>query len=507
MNALVAVERLLLELRRQSGGGAGLARAMNGEPERARRAPASTPSASSCTRPGGPTSCDAGALTLRRGQRVIIQGENGHELGVVAVPSAPRPSPGGRLPRVIRVADERDLERLEAERAPRRRGAGGRARDGARAQDPGEDVPRRAAPERQGDVLLRVGEPHRLPRPGARPRQRAAAARRAAPGRRARRGQDGRRHRLVRSRAVLQHLPAAVRAGVDQDGQASEPGAEPDQGVGAVRPPQVLPGLRRGELRRGGQAAAQARQAREHARGRGTRRRSRRAARARARLLPGRTAAGLLGRAGEAAGPAARQRRRRTPSPTPATSRRPASPATSRSATATRAGPRAGIDYAVAPAMDPFYITTPIYYVNALPHLGTFYSTVVADAMARYHRARGNDDVLPDRPRRARAEDPAHRRRARHHEQAYCDEIAAKFQETWRRVEISNDDFIRTTETRHKTAVAEMWRAHEGDAATSSRASTKASTASAARSSRARTRSSSRTARRSARSTARRSRR
>ena len=57
---------------------------------------------------------DAGVLTLRRGQRVIIQGENGHELGVVAVASAPRPSPGGRLPRVVRVADERDLERLEA---------------------------------------------------------------------------------------------------------------------------------------------------------------------------------------------------------------------------------------------------------------------------------------------------------------------------------------------------------------------------------------------------------
>ena len=36
-----------------------------------------------------------------------------------------------------------------------------------------------------------------------------------------------------------------------------------------------------------------------------------------------------------------------------------------------------------------FYVTTPIYYVNATPHLGTFYSTVVADAFARYHRARG----------------------------------------------------------------------------------------------------------------------
>jgi methionyl-tRNA synthetase len=105
----------------------------------------------------------------------------------------------------------------------------------------------------------------------------------------------------------------------------------------------------------------------------------------------------------------------------------------------------------------PFYITTPIYYVNAVPHLGTFYSTVVADAMARYHRARGNDtffltglDEHGIKIQRIAAERGII-------EQAYCDEIAAKFQETWRRVEISNDDFIRTTEPRHEAAVVEMW--------------------------------------------------
>ena len=38
--------------------------------------------------------------------------------------------------------------------------------------------------------------------------------------------------------------------------------------------------------------------------------------------------------------------------------------------------------------MSRFYVTTPIYYVNSVPHLGTFYTTVVADALARYHRAR-----------------------------------------------------------------------------------------------------------------------
>jgi methionyl-tRNA synthetase len=110
--------------------------------------------------------------------------------------------------------------------------------------------------------------------------------------------------------------------------------------------------------------------------------------------------------------------------------------------------------------MSRFYITTPIYYVNAVPHLGTFYTTVVADALARYHRARsGKNDVFfltgldehgqkIERIARDRGMDP----------QAYCDQIAARFQETWKRAGISNDDFIRTTEPRHKRAVAEMWK-------------------------------------------------
>jgi methionyl-tRNA synthetase len=115
--------------------------------------------------------------------------------------------------------------------------------------------------------------------------------------------------------------------------------------------------------------------------------------------------------------------------------------------------------------MSRFYLTTPIYYVNALPHLGTFYTTVVADALARYQRARA----------RSRGEDPKEsvffltgldehgqkiERIARErgmNEQAYCDEIAAKFQETWKQIGISNDDFIRTTQPRHQAAVAEMW--------------------------------------------------
>jgi methionyl-tRNA synthetase len=111
-----------------------------------------------------------------------------------------------------------------------------------------------------------------------------------------------------------------------------------------------------------------------------------------------------------------------------------------------------------------FFITTPIYYVNAAPHLGTFYTTVVSDALARFHRAVDRRDGNPEgtffvtgldehgqkieRLARDQGMDP----------QAYCDGIAEKFVAMWTRAEISYDDFIRTTSPRHAKAVGEMWR-------------------------------------------------
>ena len=104
-----------------------------------------------------------------------------------------------------------------------------------------------------------------------------------------------------------------------------------------------------------------------------------------------------------------------------------------------------------------FYITTPIYYANATPHLGTFYSTVVADALARFHRASGDDTFFLtgldehgqkiERIAVERGLEP----------QAYCDGIAAQFQDIWKRAEISYDYFIRTTSADHQRSVAEMW--------------------------------------------------
>ncbi len=103
--------------------------------------------------------------------------------------------------------------------------------------------------------------------------------------------------------------------------------------------------------------------------------------------------------------------------------------------------------------MSTFYLTTPIYYVNARPHLGHAYTTILADAMARWHRLIGDDtffltgtDEHGDNIAQAAA-------RAGVAPQTYADEISTAFREAWRRLGISNDDFIRTTEPRHKRVV------------------------------------------------------
>ena len=100
-----------------------------------------------------------------------------------------------------------------------------------------------------------------------------------------------------------------------------------------------------------------------------------------------------------------------------------------------------------------FYLTTPIYYVNARPHLGHAYTTIVADAMARWRRLMGDDvwfltgtDEHGDNIARVAA-------KAGVSPKAYADEIAGAFQDAWRRLGISNDDFIRTTEPRHAKVV------------------------------------------------------
>jgi methionyl-tRNA synthetase len=100
-----------------------------------------------------------------------------------------------------------------------------------------------------------------------------------------------------------------------------------------------------------------------------------------------------------------------------------------------------------------FYITTPIYYVNAQPHLGHAYCTIIGDVMARYKRLRGFDvryctgtDEHGEKVAEAAAE-------AGEAPKAFCDRVSARFLDAWKQLDIQFDDFIRTTEPRHEQGV------------------------------------------------------
>ncbi len=104
-------------------------------------------------------------------------------------------------------------------------------------------------------------------------------------------------------------------------------------------------------------------------------------------------------------------------------------------------------------AVPKFYVTTPIYYVNDVPHIGHAYTTVTADAVARWHRLLGDDVYFLTGTdehglKVARAADEAGRT-----PQEHADATSARFRETWDLLGISYDDFIRTTEPRHHDAV------------------------------------------------------
>jgi len=106
-----------------------------------------------------------------------------------------------------------------------------------------------------------------------------------------------------------------------------------------------------------------------------------------------------------------------------------------------------------AMAPEPFYLTTPIYYVNAQPHLGHAYTTVLADAMARFQRLAGRDVVLltgtdehGDKIAQAAAA-------AGSTPQTFVDRVSGDFRRTWDRMGISYSRFIRTTDPAHQAVV------------------------------------------------------
>ncbi|MGI9452818.1 MAG: methionine--tRNA ligase [Geminicoccaceae bacterium] len=107
---------------------------------------------------------------------------------------------------------------------------------------------------------------------------------------------------------------------------------------------------------------------------------------------------------------------------------------------------------------DRFYVTTPIYYVNDVPHIGHAYTTIACDAMARFakldgkavHFLTGTDEhgQKVEKAAKDRGIEP----------QAFTDELSQRFRDLVAYMDISNDDFIRTTEERHKRGVQDLWR-------------------------------------------------
>ena len=103
-----------------------------------------------------------------------------------------------------------------------------------------------------------------------------------------------------------------------------------------------------------------------------------------------------------------------------------------------------------------FYITTPIYYVNDIPHIGHAYTTILADVLSRYQKQIGNDSFfLTGVDEHGQKVQEAAKKRGVNPLQ-HCDEMAKRFTSLWQELHISNDDFIRTTEQRHQKVVKKI---------------------------------------------------
>jgi len=104
-----------------------------------------------------------------------------------------------------------------------------------------------------------------------------------------------------------------------------------------------------------------------------------------------------------------------------------------------------------------FYITTAIDYVNSAPHVGTAYEKIAADSIARYKRLAGYDThFLMGNDEHSTNVEKAAREKGLE-PKIYCDQMAVTFQEVWERLDISYDDFIRTTEPRHARGVQALF--------------------------------------------------
>lgn len=105
-----------------------------------------------------------------------------------------------------------------------------------------------------------------------------------------------------------------------------------------------------------------------------------------------------------------------------------------------------------------FYVTTPIYYVNDVPHIGHAYTTVAADVIARYRRLTGYDVFFLTGTDEHGQKVEKSAQQAGETPIQLADRVVERFQSLWRTLNISNDDFIRTTEERHKKVARELFK-------------------------------------------------
>ncbi len=104
-----------------------------------------------------------------------------------------------------------------------------------------------------------------------------------------------------------------------------------------------------------------------------------------------------------------------------------------------------------------YYITTPIYYVNDVPHIGHAYTTLACDVLARFKRLDGYNVMFLTGTDEHGQKIEQSAEKAGVATQAYCDQVSERFQELAKAMNFSNDQFIRTTEERHKKSVQHFW--------------------------------------------------
>lgn len=100
-----------------------------------------------------------------------------------------------------------------------------------------------------------------------------------------------------------------------------------------------------------------------------------------------------------------------------------------------------------------FYVTTPIYYVNDVPHIGTAYTTIIADIVARYHRLKGDNTYFLTGTDEHAIKVASAAAQKGIPTQQFVDQLAEQFKQVWKSFDIQYDDFIRTTEPRHVKVV------------------------------------------------------